>query len=177
MAVGALQVAGGDVVGARVAEHHVLDALERHLLAQATDDDGQLSLVLDLLRHRGQLDGGVGPDHRGAGLEEDHRLGGHVAAHLLGVLGVVLADRDDLAGQHGREQAHLRAEELLPGVGDLTEGVRVDDAQAGVGGQVAAAGLLLDGDEVDLGLEGDAGDQHGGTLPDAYESEPARSRL
>src|SRR5664280_931037 len=44
--IGALLVAGGDVVGAGVAEHDVVRRLDRHITAEPADDDGHLPLVV-----------------------------------------------------------------------------------------------------------------------------------
>ena len=59
--LGALQVAGRDVVGAGEAEHDVLDPLRRHLAAQPGDDDGQLALVVDLARRCRRGTGSASP--------------------------------------------------------------------------------------------------------------------
>ena len=93
--------------------------------------------------------------------------------------GVVAAHGDDLARQHRREQAGLGAGDLLAGEGDLTEGVDVDDAQAGIDGEVGVTIVYaVHGSEDDLGADGDASDDHAATLPKRHEAGVAeRSRL
>ena len=101
-------------------------AYARHVLGRPPDHDGQLRLVVDALRTRRQPDRVAGADHRGRGLEEDQRQLGDLAAHLLGVVGVVLADRHDLAGQDRRQQPHIGQRPPITGEGDLAERVPVD---------------------------------------------------
>ena len=70
-------------------------------------EQGAGALVLDPRRRRRQQDAGVRPDHRGRRLEEDQRLVRQGVAELLGVVGIVPADRDDLRGQDRRQQPHV----------------------------------------------------------------------
>ena len=58
---------------------------------------------------RGTGSASPGPITDVDGLRKTTGLRGRLAAHLAGVLGVVLADRDDLAGQHRREQPDVGA--------------------------------------------------------------------
>ena len=94
LAVAALQVAGRDVVGDGVAEDDGQGVLGLDVLAEPADDDGELALVADLRGLRRHDDRVAGPDDGGVGHEEHHRLGGRLAAHLAGVVGVVPADAD-----------------------------------------------------------------------------------
>src|SRR5574341_228650 len=91
-----LEVSGGDVVGAGDAA----DAAQGRTLAHPVESDADhhrdLAFVLHLVRLRRQHDGLPVPDHRGGRLEKDERLLGHGVAQLLGVLGIVAADADDL---------------------------------------------------------------------------------
>ena len=83
-------------------------ALERDVLADPADHDGQLALVVHVLRLARQHDRVAGADHGGVRLEEHQRLGRRLAAHLGGVVGVVLADADHLAARdHRGEQPHV----------------------------------------------------------------------
>ncbi len=103
-----LQVAGADVVGDGVAEDRVAGPRRRHVGAQPADHDRELHLVVDLAALSRQRDRVARPDDRGRRLQEEHRLRRHRPAHLGGVVGVVPADRDDLARQHRREQPARR---------------------------------------------------------------------
>ena len=49
LAISLLQVARRDVVGAGVAEDHLVDALLRHLAAHPPDNDREFCLMLNLL--------------------------------------------------------------------------------------------------------------------------------
>jgi hypothetical protein len=163
--VGLLVVAGGDVVGAGVAEHDLQRPLARHVAAQPADDDGELGLVVDVRAAGRQRDRVPGPDHRGVRLEEHHRVGRRLAAHLGHVVGVVLADADHLARQHGREQPHRRQRVHLPG--ELGGGERVprhlrDDQVGGVAAADRRRGALDDA-ERDVAADGVPGDAHAGT--------------
>src|SRR5512132_231941 len=153
LAVGALQVARGHVVGAGEAEHG-LDGVGRLEPAdQLADDHGQLALEVDLAHPFGADDGVAGADHRGRGLEEDHRLGRDLVAQLAGVLGVVAADGDHLAGQHRREQPDLGGAEPLAGVLEGAEGVGADRGY----------GVAFEDAEADVALAAVADDAHAGS--------------
>ena len=55
-----------------------------------------------------QPDGVPPARNRGRRLkEDDRRLGRRIAAHLPHVARIILADRDDLAGQDRRQQPHV----------------------------------------------------------------------
>ena len=169
-----LQVARGDVVGAGVAEDDLVGPLRGHLPAEPADDDGQLALVVDPLGQRRRVgDGLPGTDHRGRRLEEDQRLVGHLAAHLAGVLGVVSADRDHLAGQHRRDQPDLGQRVTLAGELDRAERVPRDP------GDELLAWTALDHAESDTVTCGEPGYTHTtrlvavGVLPDRHP-EPSR---
>lgn len=109
-----LHIAGGDVVGAGVAEDDVLDALAGDLAAHAADDHGQLGLVVQVVREGGVLDRVAGADHRGGGLEEGDRRVGDLVAEFGGVLRVVAADGHDLVGEHGGSSRTLFSGTLVP---------------------------------------------------------------
>ena len=106
----ALEIAGRDVVGERVAGH----VPQRVVLVDggATDADhgGQLDLVVDLVgRDNGQHDLLAGTDDGASGRQEEHRLGRRLDApcleelpRLLDVAVEVDAHADDLAGAEDR---------------------------------------------------------------------------
>jgi hypothetical protein len=159
-----LGVAGGDVVGAGVAEDDVLDALARDLAAHAADDDGELGLVVQFVREGGVLDGVAGADHRGGGLEEGDGHLGDLVAELRGVLRVVAADGHDLVGEHRRQepdlaQRDLRAAELEVGVRNAPDDVE-DEVTLCAGGA-----FTLDRAEGDIAVDGESGDAHGCVCP------------
>jgi phosphotransferase system IIB component len=96
-----LPVPGGDVVRGGVAEHPGHRLLRGDPLEQRADHHGELRLVVDLVAHVGrQPDRIAGTDHRRGRLEEQQRLVGDLAAHLVGVRPVVLADAHDLGRDH-----------------------------------------------------------------------------
>lgn len=158
-----LHIAGGDVVGAGVAEDDVLDALAGDLAAHAADDHGQLGLVVQVVREGGVLDRVAGADHRGGGLEEGDRRVGDLVAEFGGVLRVVAADGHDLVGEHGGQQPDLVQRDL--GARELEVGVRnaLDDVEDEVTGFHGA--LPLDGAEGDIAVDGEPGDAHGMLSP------------
>ena len=89
-------------------------------------------------------------DHRRVRLEEHERLRGDLTAHFGGVIGVVLADADDLAARDDRcQQPHIRQRDLL--AGELQAGVeRValqdrDDVDTAVDANHAEAGIVTVG--------------------------------
>src|SRR5215831_5713001 len=105
LAIPLLQVACGDIVGAGIAKDHAGRLAGRHLPAQPADDEGELALVVNTLAHRDRvLDGITGPADGGRGLEKQNGLRWRLPAHLTGMVGVVLAHRDYLAGQDRRQQ-------------------------------------------------------------------------
>ena len=117
-----LKVTRTDVVGDRVAEDHLLGVGRWHVLADAADDDRQLTLERDVIREVGPNDGITRTDDGGVRLEEDQRLVWHFAvaaedgSHLQRMRGVVLSDADDLAARDDRrEQADIPQRDLLPG--------------------------------------------------------------
>ena len=165
-----LQVARGHVVGDRVAEDHVGGLLRRHVAADPADHHGELALVVDALRLRRVEDLVAGADHGGVGLEEHQRLLGHLAAHLGGVRGVVLPDRDHLAARDHRGQQ--------PDVGEPVLGLRrLDPGVQRVAGQLdddAVLGRLpelveLAGDHAvqRVVARGEPRNTHPATLPSA----------
>src|SRR5215510_143654 len=105
LAVPLLQVARGDIVGAGVAGDHAGRLAGRHLPEQPADDEGELALVVDALAHGDRvLDGIPRPADGGGGLQEQNGLRGRLPTHLAGVVGIILAHRDHLAGQDRRQQ-------------------------------------------------------------------------
>src|SRR5487761_210029 len=91
LAVPSLEVAGGDVVGARVAEDDVLGPFHRHLAAEPADDDRQLAFVVDPLGELDRVGDRVAlPGDRRRRLEEQDGLRRWRPAHLTGVFGVIL---------------------------------------------------------------------------------------
>src|SRR6185437_5641218 len=67
---GPLQVAGGHVVGAGVAEHYIFHAFAGNLAAQPADHDREFGLEVDLFGDLRVRDGLVRADDAGGGLEE-----------------------------------------------------------------------------------------------------------
>src|SRR5436189_53916 len=68
------------------------------------DDEGELGLEVGLVTARGGILADLGDDDvlaiedcAGGTLSEDHRTGGDIGGLLLGVIGVVAADADDVA--------------------------------------------------------------------------------
>ena len=144
-----LDVAGGEVVAAGVAEDDVIDALLGDVLADPADDDAELGLEGDVLGELRQDDRIVGPDHGGVGLEEQQRLRRDLVAEFPGVLREVAADADDLAARDDRrQQAHVL--QLVPHGGSfhaVEEGVAVDDSDfltAGLTFHNAVEGIRID---------------------------------
>src|SRR5450631_979439 len=105
-----LEVALGNVVADAVAR----DVIERVGLADifgaGADDGGDLDFPVELGRAARLLHGIVGAGERGIGLEEEDRLRGNRIAGLLGVVGVVQTDGDELrdAGDGGAEPRRAR---------------------------------------------------------------------
>src|SRR5580704_10777140 len=116
LAVPGLQVAGGHVVGAGVAEDDLARLGRGNLTAKPPDDHRQLALVVHPL---GQLDrvGDLVPvsHHRGGRLEEQDGLRGRITAHLAGVIGVVAAHRHHLARQYRGQQPYVVQGKGRPG--------------------------------------------------------------
>ena len=168
--LGLLQVAGRDVVGAGIAEDDVGGPLDRHLAAEPADDHGELTLVVDVVRHPGRiLDRLARTDHRRRGLEERDRrlvLVAAAAAHLLGVLGVVAPDRDDLARQHRSDQPYVEQRLGLADDLERRERVTVDAAHRQPVEPASPSGLLAfddaEGGPVTSGIPRDA---HPARLP------------
>jgi hypothetical protein len=105
----ALEVAGGHVVEAGVAE----DVCERVLVvgeagAPASDNDGEFALVLDPLGGLGQLYPVAVPDDRRRGFEEEQGLFRHGVAQLQSVLAVVASDADDFGGRDRGQEPRVR---------------------------------------------------------------------
>src|SRR3954452_8772094 len=155
-----LDVTGGDVVRAGVAEDHVLDALARHLAAHPADDDGEFGLVMDVRREGGVLDLVAGADHRGGGLEEGEGDVRDLVAQFLRVVGVVAAVRHDLVGQHRRQQTHLVDRDLRTGELEVRERDALDDVE-----DELVRPVPFDRAEGDVPVDGESGDAHGFWAP------------
>ncbi len=93
-----LEVAGAHVVDDRVTGHVVERALARHEAGGAADDDAELDFPVELLRSARPQDRLAGIEDGGVPLREDGWLLGNRLAGLLGVVAVVEADADELAG-------------------------------------------------------------------------------
>jgi hypothetical protein len=159
-----LEVAGGDVVGAGDAEDGVARLRRRGPGQAVAQHHGDLPLVLHLPALRRQHDRHVGADQRRGGLEEEERLLGHGVAELFGMLGVVAADRHDLARAHRQQERGGRAVDVaaeVPAAGEGLERIGVEDAEPvrilRIGGGPEAFG-------------GDAVEEHGG---DSTHTPPA----
>ncbi len=136
--VGALLVAGGDVVGRGVAEHVPQCVLGRDVARRGADHHGQLALVVaPAPTTAGSRIASPSPMTDVDGLRKISGVVRRVAAHLLGVVGVVLADRHDLAGQERREQPDVGQRPAVAGEGQRAERVAVDRGD----GQRVAVGL------------------------------------
>src|SRR5699024_4816742 len=100
--VGALRVPGSEVIGNRVSEDDIAGLFCRHVLADTSNDDGQLSFEGNLLRKRRKGHRFAVTDHRGIRLQEHQRLRRDLVAELLGVLTVGSAESDDLGTRNNR---------------------------------------------------------------------------
>jgi hypothetical protein len=149
--VGPLLVAGGHVVGGRVAEHMIERLLGLDILGRTADHDGEFALVLDLLRVGGQPDHIVGTDHRCRGLEEQQRPVGHGVAQLCGMVRVVASRRHHLARQDRRQQPDIGKRPPPAGERDRAERMAVD------GGNLVT---LNDAPAQAHGRRDEAGDAH-----------------
>ena len=144
----ALDVPGGDVVQARVAEDAEARLGGAHAGERAADHDAELGLVMDLLRLLGAADRLLWAHHRRRGLHEDERDGGDLGPELLRVGPVVPPDADHLRGLHRREELHVGERDGLalrqaarPGCGgERAHGGPLDDAVGLAAGQAEAAG-------------------------------------
>src|SRR5439155_19071747 len=87
LSVFALQIAGGYVVHAGVAENIVLRLPGQDVPGgPRADDDSQLALIVDVFGDRRIHDRVARGDQRGGWLEEDERLGRDFIAQLLSVV-------------------------------------------------------------------------------------------
>jgi hypothetical protein len=109
-----VEVAGGDIVEARVAEHVLAGPLRRDVVTALLDDDGELTLVVDAARLGREDDGVVRPAQGRDRLEEELGLRRDLHVHLLGVLAIVEAHPHDLRGHHRGQQHRLAQQVLLP---------------------------------------------------------------
>ena len=138
LAVGLLDVAGGDVVDADVAANVGADVfVGADLVAAAADDDAELALVVDAVGEGGHADDAVGGEERGWRLEEEERLFGDFVAELGGVVAVVAAYAEDLGGSDGREEVEVGERGGLEVDGGGGDGKAAEDA----GGEVFLRGL------------------------------------
>src|SRR5215469_2925352 len=187
LAVSFLQVTRGDVVGAGITEDHIRRLAGRHLAAQPADDDGQLTLIVDALAQADRIPDGISrPADGGRGLQEQNGLRGRLPAHLPGVVGVVLAHRDHLAGQHRRQQPDIVGPVAGAGEPDsIRSGAervateRGDDLPAP--GRAGARWPITPGlahhSVADLVIDGESGDAHVCPyLPVRRAEAPPRSR-
>src|SRR5690242_8527173 len=170
LAVPLLQVARGDIVGAGIAEDHAGRLARRHVAAQPADDEGELALEVDALAHRDRvLDGVTGPADGGRGLQEQNGLRGGLPAHLAGVVGIIPAYRDHLAGQDRRQQPDIverkagagQPDGVRPGA-ERVAAERGDDLPArcrGGAGRAVTPGLAHHS-IADLVADGESGDAH-----------------
>ena len=101
-----LQVARAHVVRAEVSAHRLERVFLRHALDSRADHDAELGLVVGLGHDRRDDDRLARADQGRRPLREEERLRRKLRALLLGVVGVVQADADDLSRtldrQHGR---------------------------------------------------------------------------
>ena len=127
----ALQVAGGDVVGAGDAQDRAPGLAGSGALQPVAQHDRDLPFVLDPLALGRQHDQRVGTDDRGDGLEEDHRLGRDRLPALLGMIPEVEADAHDLARSgNGRAETHVGRDARGPQALAVQPGGEFDEAVA-----------------------------------------------
>ena len=98
LAVGELEVPRGHVVETEVAGHRLERGLDRSTADAFADDDAELRLVVDLVRHGRDHDRLAGPDQGIRPLREQQRRGGQLRPLFLRMVAVVQADADDLLG-------------------------------------------------------------------------------
>ena len=162
VAVGVLHVASGDVVGRGEPEDDFLGPFLGDVLTDATDDDGQLPLVVQVRGCGRPDDGLVRSDDRGVGLEEEQRPGWDFITQLTGMFGVVTADSDDLgARNHRRQQPDVS--EVVTSTGVLNRSRHWISSDAGDGvGMVSVIGGEFNDPEGGVGTSCDKpGNTHG----------------
>ncbi len=115
LAVLFLQIPGGDVVDAGVAQDVVPEVRFLDVPGGLADDHRQFRLVVHPAAHLGIDNVFVRADHRGAGLHEDQGFFGDGVAEFGGVIPVIQADGHDLGRLAGRQQRHLRQGDDFPG--------------------------------------------------------------
>jgi hypothetical protein len=151
-----LPVAGAHVVGAGVAEHVLEGVGPADVVTGLPDHDGQFALVVDLVAPQlpRQHDRIARVLHGARVLEEQHGMGWRGGVALGGVLLVVEADAEDVAGLEWCEQlVDLRHG---AGVAERTEQVTLEKRHAAVGVEASQMG----------GAGGfEANDFHGRALP------------
>ncbi len=112
LAVGLLDVAGGDVVDADESANVGADVLIRaDLVAAAADDDAELALEVYAFGERRHADRAPGSEERRWRFEEEQRLFGDFIAEFGGVFAVVAAHAKDLRGSDGWEKIEVRTGE------------------------------------------------------------------
>ncbi len=109
-----LELARGDVVEAREAEHVARRIRFGDMVGASADHDADLRLVVDAAGALGQQDGVARPDDRGRRLDEHEGIFRKRLALLGRVVLVVEADADDLRRRHGGEDAVRVALDLVP---------------------------------------------------------------
>ena len=124
-----LEVAGAHVVDDRIAEDVVEGPLPGDVARRAPDDDAELDLPVELLAAPRPEDRLARVEDRVAPLREHGRLRRHRHARLLGVVPVVEADADDLAGVGDRGVQAEGVERRLRPLGDRPD--RVEGGGAG----------------------------------------------
>ena len=107
LAVGLLQVAGGDVIPDGVAQHIVPRRLGSGVPSAFADDHHQLRFMLHLLGLRRKQDGAPRSEDRGRRLEEDQWDLWDFRPVFLGVFHIIAPHADDLARRGRRQQADL----------------------------------------------------------------------
>ena len=87
LAIGLLDVTGGDIVDADVAANVGADVfVGTDLVAATADDDSQFAFVINTLRDGGHADGAPGTEERRWRFEEEERLGWDFVAEFCGVV-------------------------------------------------------------------------------------------
>jgi hypothetical protein len=139
-----LQLAGGHVVDAREAEHVSRGLPLGDVRRVRADHHAHLCLVIDPAGAGRNHDRLARPDHRGRGLEENHRLGGQRLVLLGGVVLVVQAHRDDLRRRHRREQPLPLRRDRVAGLMPAEDIPFHQPPLAAVGDDVTGLAFVLD---------------------------------
>jgi len=113
LAISFLQVPGGDIIKAGVAQDIILRLFCRHIPAAFAYNHGHLPLVVHLLAGGGIDDLAAGWQDGGRRLEKEYWLLRKRHLQLLGMLDVIQAHADNLAGLAGWQEGYILCREHL----------------------------------------------------------------